>query len=49
MASSESCRPSPISRRQRMILCVLIHAACALAWGLERPRGPGRIAARRAV
>jgi hypothetical protein len=49
MAHSESSRQSVISRRERMILCVLIHAACALAWGLEHQPGPGRITPRRSV
>jgi hypothetical protein len=38
MTYNESRRQPAISRRERAILCALIHAACALAWGFDRRR-----------
>lgn len=49
MTYNESCRQPAISRRERAILCALIHAACALAWGFDHRPGAGRILSRRPV
>ena len=49
MAHNESSRQPVISRRERVILCALIHAACALAWGLDRRPGAGRIVTGRPI
>ena len=49
MTYNDSSRQPTISRRDRVILCALIHAACALAWGFDRPPGARRIVSGRPV
>jgi len=49
MIYNDSCRQPAISRRERVVLCALIHAACALAWGFDHRPGAGRITSRRPV